>query len=426
MNTRYEERFSRLLGIRDYPADAVSEARVLVGGIGALGNELVKNLCLLGFRRFFLVDFDRVELSNLTRSVLFRARDVGRPKVEAAAEAAGRIYEEAEFAGHFGDIALLGLGVFSRMDLIFSDFDAIFPRLCINSAAARLGKVWIDAGLGLDPYQASVAIYDGGDGEAPCFVCRLGPRVALEELRAAEGHLGCQERDRQRIEDGFLPTTPTTSALAAALQAQAALECLLHGVDEANPWSAGGVRVNLRSLELSRWRTRRSRLCTYHAPEDKIDPATVLRFPDWESSHTTVAELFAGLRAAAGLAEDAVLHLKYPWLQAGIYHCPDCGRDQPVFLPVAAVERLKQHGEPLRCRHCDGADLEPDPLFGELGSIPERGFPFPQATLREVGVRPLDILEFLVEEGDELRLIRAEVSGDEAAVFRPLVAGVGA
>ena len=64
--------FSRLSWFRK---DRVSESRVMVVGCGALGNEVLKNLTLFGFKHIVVVDFDRVEPSNLTRSVLFTADD---------------------------------------------------------------------------------------------------------------------------------------------------------------------------------------------------------------------------------------------------------------------------------------------------------------------------------------------------------------
>ncbi len=57
----------------------------MVAGAGALGNEVVKNLALLGVGTILLVDLDLVEPSNLSRSVLFRDADGGQPKVAAEA-----------------------------------------------------------------------------------------------------------------------------------------------------------------------------------------------------------------------------------------------------------------------------------------------------------------------------------------------------
>ena len=71
-----------------FSQEVLAAARVMVIGCGALGNEVLKHLALMGVGRLTVVDFDRVEADNLPRSVLFTAADAeaGRPKVEAAAE----------------------------------------------------------------------------------------------------------------------------------------------------------------------------------------------------------------------------------------------------------------------------------------------------------------------------------------------------
>ena len=58
-----------------FKKDKVKNARVLVAGAGALGNEVVKDLTLFGVGHIYVVDFDQIEISNLTRSVLFREED---------------------------------------------------------------------------------------------------------------------------------------------------------------------------------------------------------------------------------------------------------------------------------------------------------------------------------------------------------------
>src|SRR6516165_5841408 len=87
-----EDRFARFRLISWWDQQRLASARVLVIGAGALGNEILKNLALLGVGRVFLADLDRVANSNLSRSVLFREADCGRPKVEVAAERAHEIY----------------------------------------------------------------------------------------------------------------------------------------------------------------------------------------------------------------------------------------------------------------------------------------------------------------------------------------------
>src|SRR5207302_11202196 len=83
-----DDRFARFRLISWWDQQRLARAKVVLIGVGALGNEVLKNLALLGVGSVFLADLDRVEDSNLSRSVLFRAEDRGRPKVEAAAERA--------------------------------------------------------------------------------------------------------------------------------------------------------------------------------------------------------------------------------------------------------------------------------------------------------------------------------------------------
>ncbi len=85
------DRYERFDQIAWFRRDRVQQARVLVLGAGALGNETLKNLALFGVGRIAVCDFDRVELSNLSRSPLFTEADVGENKAVAAARALGRV-----------------------------------------------------------------------------------------------------------------------------------------------------------------------------------------------------------------------------------------------------------------------------------------------------------------------------------------------
>src|SRR3982751_4400810 len=89
-----EERFSRFGLIAWWDQKKLSAARVLVIGAGALGNEIIKNLALLGVGNILIADMDRIENSNLSRSVLYRASDNGKLKADVAARAARDTYPD--------------------------------------------------------------------------------------------------------------------------------------------------------------------------------------------------------------------------------------------------------------------------------------------------------------------------------------------
>ena len=67
-----QDRFSRLRLISWWDQEKIARCRLLVIGAGALGNEILKNAALLGFTQVVVVDMDRIEQSNLSRSVMFR------------------------------------------------------------------------------------------------------------------------------------------------------------------------------------------------------------------------------------------------------------------------------------------------------------------------------------------------------------------
>src|SRR5207248_3137540 len=98
------DRYGRLRLIPWWRQEKLAAARVLVVGAGALGNEVLKNLALLGVGTTYVIDLDCVEPSNLSRSVLFRAEDGGRPKAEVAARRAREINPEVTIHPLHGDV----------------------------------------------------------------------------------------------------------------------------------------------------------------------------------------------------------------------------------------------------------------------------------------------------------------------------------
>ena len=73
-----ENRYSRLELIPWWNQELLHNSTVMVVGAGAIGNELIKNLALLGVGKIVIVDMDRIEQTNLTRSILYRMKDARR------------------------------------------------------------------------------------------------------------------------------------------------------------------------------------------------------------------------------------------------------------------------------------------------------------------------------------------------------------
>jgi adenylyltransferase/sulfurtransferase len=200
----------------------VSAARIMVVGCGALGNEVLKNLVLLGVEHIVVVDFDVVEAGNLSRSILFSKSDSDqhRLKVEVVAERLRAINPAVEIVTVCGDIAYdVGLGLLRRQDVVIGCVDSRWARYCINRLCMRAGIPWVDGGIG--ELEGTSRVFVPGKN---CYACNLGPK-GLEELAK---RMPCACVIRRHEEIGEMPTTSIVASVIGAVQVQEALK-LIHG-----------------------------------------------------------------------------------------------------------------------------------------------------------------------------------------------------
>lgn len=217
-----ENRFSRFELIRWWDQKRLSSAKILVVGAGALGNEIIKNLALLGIGNIIIVDFDKIEPSNLSKSVLFREKDRGRFKAEVAAERARELYPDLKIKPLcINAVADLGLGIYDLADVILGGLDNREARLSINRNSFAVGKTWIDGAIEVLSGVARVFSPDG-----PCYECTMGEI----DWKILQTRKSCTLLSRSEMLSGKTPTTPTIASLIASIQCQEALK-ILHGME---------------------------------------------------------------------------------------------------------------------------------------------------------------------------------------------------
>jgi len=187
---------------------------VLDAGAGALGNEILKNMALLGFPRIVVVDMDFIERSNLSRAVLFREGQVGQSKAEAAAQSFQALSNNRSIVKAISaDIVHgCGLGLFAWSDLIIAGLDNREARLWINRAAWKTNRPWIDGAIEGINGIARVFL----PGAAPCYECTLGQT----DWELLDRRLSCNLLRREAVTEGKVPTTPTISSISAGIQVQ--------------------------------------------------------------------------------------------------------------------------------------------------------------------------------------------------------------
>ncbi len=202
---------------------------VAVVGAGALGNEVIKNLALLGVGRLAVFDRDRLEASNLTRSVLYCMGDSSRhvaeatPKARLAAIRAKELNPDVQTGWMASDIAEVGASHWREFDLVFSCLDNARARLDLSRLCLRTDRLLVDGGLGLaNSSDGLISIFPGRSG--PCYACRKGRQRRAEliaELYART--VPCWAKDAEARDAGFVATTPLLASAVAAFQVELGL-----------------------------------------------------------------------------------------------------------------------------------------------------------------------------------------------------------
>lgn len=302
--------------------DKVAKAKVLVVGAGALGNEVAKNLALMGVGQIFILDFDTIELANLSRSVLYRESDTGRRKAEVAAARLKDLNPNVRVQYLHADVTTgLGLGILRRMDVIIGCLDNREARLAVNRFAYWMNKPWVDGAI--QEFLGLVRVFIPGQGA--CFECTLTEQARRDlSLRYS-----CPLLARENVLLGKVPTTPTIASIIGAMQAQEALK-IIHAL----PVEAGKVthfNGMTNDMHTSAYKPRED--CESHWTYGEVTelPAS--------AGKTTLGEMVRIVHADLGA--EAVLELDQEMIIS--LNCTACQTRERVLKPMAEVTFKAAH-----------------------------------------------------------------------------------
>jgi len=146
------DRYARHLVLRDVGGPGqlrLKAARVLVIGAGGLGAPLIQYLAAAGIGAIGIADDDAVSLSNLQRQVIHGVPDLGRPKVESAADAVGRLNPHVAVEPHVSRItAENARALIGRYDIVADGSDNFGTRYAVSDACFYMKKPLVTAALG--------------------------------------------------------------------------------------------------------------------------------------------------------------------------------------------------------------------------------------------------------------------------------------
>jgi molybdopterin/thiamine biosynthesis adenylyltransferase len=221
-----ELKSSRQELIDGWNQEKLRKTTVLIAGIGALGNEVAKNLAQLGIGKLILIDMDAIEYSNLNRTILFTKDDVGRKKVDVAKENLEKIAPDVKVEAY--DCTLQALldkfpNIFESPDVLMGCLDNMEARFLLNHISIFNRIPLVDGGMigfggsiqvVIPPYTPCLECNASRDVYANIgkrFSCTIGDYIDLTE---AERRVG-------------IPSVSTVTSVVAGLQSQEALKIIL-------------------------------------------------------------------------------------------------------------------------------------------------------------------------------------------------------
>ena len=156
----------------------IKNAKVLIIGIGGLGCPLLNYLASSGVCNIGIVDFDKVELSNLNRQILFNTSDIGKFKVNQAKSKINKIYKKIKIKTYRIKISERNIeSIIKDYDIICDGTDNFNTRYLINDYCKKNKKILISAAI--SKFDGQLFKFDFKK-KVPCFRCFM-PEYPNEE-----------------------------------------------------------------------------------------------------------------------------------------------------------------------------------------------------------------------------------------------------
>ncbi|MEX2216431.1 MAG: molybdopterin-synthase adenylyltransferase MoeB [Phycisphaeraceae bacterium] len=247
------QRYSRHLILPEVALEGqkkLKAASVLCIGTGGLGAPVSMYLAAAGIGRIGLVDFDKVDFSNLQRQILFSTSDVGRRKTEAASERLKGINPHVKIEIHEGHFnSSNALSIIEKYDVVIDGTDNFPTRYCTNDACVLLNKPNVYGSI--FRFEGQATVFDprrvegegaSGKRRGPCYRC-LYPEPPPPGMvpSCAEG--------------GVLGVLP---GVVGCIQATEAIKLIL---GKGKPLTNRLMRYNAMDMQFKEFKIRRDPAC---------------------------------------------------------------------------------------------------------------------------------------------------------------------
>jgi len=343
----------------------------------------VKNLALFGIGRIYVVDFDEIEITNLTRSVLFREDDAFNHsyKADVVARRAMEINPQIKVVPIVGNLfSEVGLGLYRSVDVVIGCLDSRIARYQLNRLCMRAGKMWVDGSI--ENLTGAVKVYSPG---VSCYECGL----SREEFNSIMLRTGCADVVRTQERAGRVATTPISASIVGAIQVQEAMK-IIH--------KSEGEQAPLKTLEGKMFRYE-GMTCT----------ASIYRFASWKkncpaheywgdveecpelSATTTVGDALKKLKSRFGCKAVEINMRNNKFVDNIISDNPE--KEFSVMIPESKLDDyIHTHAELHRLSY---KTLFHKNFYENIGS----DFPYKDMTLQAIGIPPFDVVQVSTDKG---------------------------
>ena len=375
-----------------FKKDKVKNARVLVAGAGALGNEVVKDLALFGVGHIYVVDFDRIDLSNLTRSVLFREEDAYNHsyKADIVAKRAMEINPQIKVVPIVGNLfSEVGFGLYRSVDVVIGCLDSRIARYLLNRMCMRAGKTWIDGSI--ENLTGVLKVFSPG---LNCYECGL----SREEFTYIMLRTGCADVVRNQSSAGRVATTPISASIVGAMQVQEAMKIIHLDTDSASQFQTlqgkmyryEGLTNSTNIYKFASWKNN----CPAHERWKPIIDGKTL------SAKQSVNDVLDSLKALLNVKSVEINMCNNKFVDKIISDKPE--KEFEVMLPESKLDEFIDNDAELK-------KLSYRTLFHKsFHENIDATFPYKELTLQQIGIPPFDVLKVSTEKG----LYYVELSGD--------------
>jgi len=281
------------------------KATVLVAGAGAIGNEVAKNLAMLGVGRLLIIDNDVVELSNTSRMIFFDRQSQGLNKAQVLARGIISKFPYVEAIAWTGALEDLPLKHFLSANLIVCGLDNVISRIYLSQISRKYSIPMIDGGI--VGYRGRIQVY-----VPPDMACPLCTYPSAEYGRIA----GLRNPCDGPVEETKVPSLATTISLVSSVQCQEAIKLIVgyEGYLRSGTWPKetgeplkGALMIDLQYNRYSLMEVKRNRSCIVCGDNGLVQkPVPILAIP-MNNLHDSTSRLHQIVAREMKLTEQQVM-----------------------------------------------------------------------------------------------------------------------